>query len=696
MALRWTVVNSTRAVADAPDQPWNDLVVLSDDAVLGGGDDRQIAQVAHTGGLQRGASYTVAIDEPIGPLTPAPRHLFLIVASGAVYEYEYEANNIAGPVSVDILGPDLRVDAAVTAPSAQFGETISLTYRVANTGSAETVGKIEERYWLSPDGSLTGALLLGSHISHGSSPDPAGRVLVGGSYTETIAVRIPPSATLDSGSYFVVIQADSASDQAETNEANNDLALPILLRHPPVPDLHVVSVAAPEPWQPGQSATVEWVVENRGDAAAAGNWVDAIMLSPDGTTSNAVTLASVTRQGGLGVADSYTASQPVVLPPMADGSYRVFVITDTNNAVYERAAEDNNRALAPAATLVTHPDLTPTALQAPAAVVSGSSATVRWTVTNAGTGSASVPWVDRLYLSQDTVVDPADVLLAEVKLTERLAPGSSATLERLVTLPLELSGSYHLILSTDAGQQLIETGAEDNNQRSSVLTLDLAPYADLLVSDVVAPTLTIGDPVQVTVAWTVRNQGTGVGRQTQWTDAVVASTDAKAGNADDVVLGRFPHAGALEVGASDQRQETILLPPAFAGRYRLFVITDADNVVFENEQEANNAAAAPDYFDVMTIPYADLVVTSVQTPPVAFSSTAMTLTWSVENQGIGLTSATAWSDSVWLATDAAGQNRVSHLGAFDHIGALAPAAATREAARSCCRMACKVPTTPSS
>ena len=129
-----------------------------------------------------------------------------------------------------------------------------------------------------------------------------------------------------------------------------------------------------------------------------------------------------------------------------------------------------------------------------------------------------------------------------------------------------------------------------------------------------APSLTIGDPAQVTIGWTVTNLGAGPGRASSWYDDVVASPDATAGNGDDILLARFAHAGALDAGKSYTQSETFLLPPSFQGRYHLFVHTDATGVVFENGSETNNVSFANGVFDVSTIPYADLVVSTVTAP----------------------------------------------------------------------------------
>src|SRR5204862_719375 len=110
------------------------------------------------------------------------------------------------------------------------------------------------------------------------------------------------------------------------------------------------------------------------------------------------------------------------------------------------------------------------------------------------------------------------------------------------------------------------------------------------------------------------NSGTGPTSVSAWTDAVVASPDAVAGNRDDIVLARFDHTGALAVAAGYTRSESFLLPPAFQGRFHLFVRSDIPNVVFEHASQSNNAAEAGNLFDVTPTPYADLVVNTVTAP----------------------------------------------------------------------------------
>ena len=96
----------------------------------------------------------------------------------------------------------------------------------------------------------------------------------------------------------------------------------------------------------------------------------------------------------------------------------------------------------------------------------------------------------------------------------------------------------------------------------------------------------------LTLSWTVTNTvaATGAGVTSHWTDAIIASPDATLGNSGDVVVATFDHDGLLNIGETYSRTGTFRLPPAFTGRYHLFVLTDSNHVVFENGIEANNAA----------------------------------------------------------------------------------------------------------
>jgi hypothetical protein len=208
-----------------------------------------------------------------------------------------------------------------------------------------------------------------------------------------------------------------------------------------------------------------------------------------------------------------------------------------------------------------------------------------------------------VYLVQGTLTRP----LAEVAHAAGLAAGASYTASTAFDIPLECDGDYQLVVATDSARRIDDHEHKDNRQ-GSTLHVDRAPYADLVVSEVSAPARVIGDPARVAVNWRVGNQGNGAGRSGAWSDRVVFSTDTVLGNADDRVVGEYRHVGALAAGETYAGAAEILLPPATAARYRLFVVTDAQGEVFENFAEANNVGQGTEVLDIMPLPYADLQV----------------------------------------------------------------------------------------
>ena len=456
----------------------------------------------------------------------------------------------------------------------------------------------------------------------------------------------------------------------------------------PSPDLTVQAVGGPASLVAGLSATFTWTVANVGEATAGGSWTDTIYLSHDGSVLGALAIASVVHAQPLAAAGTYTASVTVTLPAPTDGSYRIVVVTDANGQVFEHGREANNTGASTPVDLG-HMNLTATSVTAPPTAQSAGAIDVQWSVTNTGTSAVTGTWNDQLYLSQDGLIGSGDRLLTTITHTVPLGPQATYVVSAGITLPVDVSGAWQLIVRVDANGAVVEPNAENDNTASAPITIALAPYADLASAIDSAPTQLIADPARVTVTWTVTNNGTGAGLTSSWTDNVVLSRDSVAGNGDDIVLGRFTHDGPLAVGTSYSRTETMFAPATTSGRFTVFVIADATGVVFENGSESNNVAAAGAVLDLMPIPYADLRVTDVTVPATALSGTPLTVTWTVRNDGIGRTDLAAWSDTVTVARAGRRHRRHHQRRLRSHRRARGGRQLRPHGARCCCRTRCR-------
>ena len=274
-----------------------------------------------------------------------------------------------------------------------------------------------------------------------------------------------------------------------------------------------------------------------------------------------------------------------------------------------------------------------------------------WTVVNAGTGTTPGSiWYDHVFLSQDPTLDALDAPLGQFQHTGALDAGRNYTRNLPITLPDGIGGIYYLLVKADGGLGIAEGTAEDNNVLARPIHVDLAPYPDLVVTQIDAPTtVQVGDPAQFTLSWTVRNQGTGPGITSSWVDRVVLSQDAVLGNSDDRIVGNYAESGVIDPGQERSVARALQLPGGLLGAYYLYVIVDAQDEVFELGGEQNNARRTDQPVLVTPRLYADLVARVDSAPTAATAGGTISVTWTVTNQGIGNPNVFGWNDRLILS-----------------------------------------------
>ena len=557
----------------------------------------------------------------------------------------------------------------------------------------------------------TGATLATVAVPYDPTAQGNGAIAAGDQRSRQYAGKLPDGLS-GVGQIQITITADSNNTQFEynsagTGETNNTGTLTVASALAPYPDLQPtdLSVNAPNGLQSGSGLVVQWNDRNTGTGATAGSWYDTVTIT-NLTTGEVIDTATVpyiestTGNGPIAVGDVRSRQLNFTLPVglRGSGQIQVSVTADSFSQIYEfntagpggsSTAESNNGAtLTVTAALAPAPDLQvgDLALAPSSGLISGGSAVLSWSVDNTGDAAVTGAFyshvvvrnvtTNQVIASGDVYYDPANAGNGSI------AAGDSRSQQFAFALPAGSPGAGNLqfTVTTDYYSQVGEFNtagpggsntAESNNAASLTASSALAPYADLATSAVTAPALTIGDPAEVTIGWTVANVGSAATTVGNWTDTIIVSTDGDPTHG--TIIGQLNHTGALAVGGSYQESLTISLPPQFQTHAHLFVRTDAADVVFENGSEANNYAEASNMFDVARTPYSDLVVSNLVVPATAASSGPLQLSWTVTNQSpnaIAATDTTEWSDVVQLASDPLGQNIVTTLKSFDHIGAL--------------------------
>ncbi|MHC4996528.1 MAG: CARDB domain-containing protein, partial [Planctomycetota bacterium] len=271
--VAWRVTNNGTAATNIAG--WVDRVYLSSDDQFGG--DTLLGSFNRSGVLEAGGSYAANQTFTLDRNLPAgDYHVFVVTdANNDLNEPAAEDNNTGrslAPISVFLSPiPDLTVTDIDFPATANIDQTITVDWTVQNAGGADANNTWTDRVYLSTDGQVAGATLLGT-LDHGAGL-PATQSL-----NRSLDVTLP---VLPDGPYQIVVVTDATNQVFERDLENNNTTASIdtlALTHP---DLIVLDPTAPTDALSGDTVTVHWTVQNTGTGPASGNWTDRVYLSAD-------------------------------------------------------------------------------------------------------------------------------------------------------------------------------------------------------------------------------------------------------------------------------------------------------------------------------------------------------------------------------------------------------------------------------
>ncbi|HEX8310467.1 MAG TPA: CARDB domain-containing protein, partial [Chthoniobacteraceae bacterium] len=677
ITVTWSTTNTGTQSAQAT---WSDLVYLSADQTIDF-NDSFLGSHFRFSSLESNGSYSGSVTATV-PSSLASGTYYVLV--GADYYNEQgetnENNNRAvRQISIGQISGDLAVSDVTAPASAEGSNQVNIGWRVTNTHatSAATAPWVD-RVWLSTTPSMAGAVRLLTSQNRTSNLE------AGAFYDSTATVRLsasPLAAEIEGNN-----TRETANDISGnfTSTGSNVYRAEVTGGITPSGDGDYFKFSA----GPGDRLVVNQV-------KASGSNLDSLVYLHDsagnilrqdddsGGSNNsffdytlpanavagtyylrAAAFSTGTGNYRLSLDLHTTSNRNGALP---DGTYYVVVQTDAGGTVIE-TSEANNSAPSSAINYIESSvpaDLTVESITASATIVAGQSASVSWTVKNAGGLGASGPWTDAIYLSRDGTIDASDVELATVSRASGTILGGGATysVTQSVTIPVGTAGdNYFLLVKTDRDSQLTE-GEENNNTRTSAVQIRVT---DLVMEEVSLTPTTAALGSTFNYSFKTKNAG-NVAVNSGWYDGVFLSSDATFDNNDTYLAQQYT--SSLTGGASTTALSgtfTLGQQTEAGPRFVLFV-TDYAGYVAETgtAREANNVIAVP-----VTLLAPDLTVTGATVSSNPVSNNTIDVSWAVRNQGNA--NATAdWYDRVYLSDDAVLDNSDRTLGEF-YQGANSP------------------------
>ncbi|NJL64000.1 MAG: hypothetical protein HC903_21915 [Methylacidiphilales bacterium] len=651
--ITWTVENKGNAAITAG--TWYDQIYLADAPNLDDSTPKwYLGIVEHSEQLAaRGGKYT---SELTTVLSPGAKGKYVIVKTNAglsVWEGPNTQNNIKEVATNVTSTPADFVVTNIKTTATNSGEATPIEWTVTNTGASVWSGTRYwyDEVWISQNSDFEAELRAGKATWLGLFAQnlPNGGLGTGTSYTQKQNVILPAGingdyyihvftneSKLPDSNYYSGLPAEIADNYwsrlgyetgayEDTSNNYSSQKIPVTFREP---DLEVSNLQI-ENLQPGinpksgETITVSWKVANTGGRDTRENtWFDRIYLSIGDTDetldSQDIFLGEYKRQEILKAGEFYTNRQEFILPDGISGKFKLLVFTDSNyveslhglgyegglNREYARVPEFeqefNNKAFQNLSIdLATSPDLQVTQLIVPTTGIAGQQVNVKYTVSNKGQGNTSPrqnTWQDLVYLSRDNKLDLiSDRYLGTIDHNGGLEAGKDYSIEQTFNLPIDLEGSYYIIVVTDPTQStsrgnVYEGINERNNDlaSTSAFIIQRPDPIDLEVQNIITPgNSKVGE--KATVKWTVANNSnydiTG-----EWTDAVYLSADGKW-DISDRLLGRKVFKGTLaSQGSYELSLDDADIPGVTPGNYRIIVRTDILNQVYEgvNGGETNN------------------------------------------------------------------------------------------------------------
>jgi subtilase family serine protease len=528
------------------------------------------------------------------------------------------------------VGADFTVPFGCNAPPTPPTVTVSVT-----TATATEAGTVPGVFTIDRGSETTAAVIVSYSLTGtaGNGVDYAAvqttaTIPAGASSVEVVITPIDDTTVESNES--VVLTLSPASGYVVGAPSSGTVTI---VSDDTAPDLVVSALSVPVASGAGEVIEITETTKNQGAGASAAS-VTSFYLSTNASLDAADMLIGTRSIPELDTGATSSATTSFTLPSSAPSGLRYVIAKADAPAAVSESQEGNNTRFD---SIRIGPDLVVSTLTAPGTAGAGSVISVSDTTKNQGGGSAAAS-LTRFYLSDNWSLGATDEPL-QARSIPALEIGSASVGSTMVTIPADTpNGSYYLIASADDPENIPESN-ESNNTRYVVIRIG----ADLQVPTVSAPSRA-GTGTTIAVTDTTMNAGAGAAEASVTAFYLSSNFSFDAG---DLRLSQTRAVGPLAAGASSMGTTNVGVPDVAPGLWYLIARADDMDTVVETT-ETNNVRSRSMHIGP------DLDVTALTVPSTAAAGSAISVTDSVKNVGVGTAgpSATRFYLSTNLLLDA--------------------------------------------
>lgn len=355
-----------------------------------------------------------------------------------------------------------------------------------------------------------------------------------------------------------------------------------------LPDLTISGYDVPESLLTATPTPISLTVSNVGEWNSEGSTYQ--VLLKDNMESSYYTLIKTGKLSEIPRGSSSVINTTIIIDDTRYGGKYLFLEVIEGG---DESNKDNNGVYVPIAISQSDlPDIVLSDISVDGVLKNGETATIKARVTNRGLGATrAVNWTDTFYLSTDSEFSKGEAIMLGSKMhSGALSADESYEIAITLRIPVNAHGNYFLYGFTDATNQNLEAGKENNIDKLAVYVEDKTDSpAQLVVSNLSAPSSIVAGET-ISLSYKVANNGQFDANGTL-RDIIYISEDAKWDQSDEMV---GVVSGSVDIASNTSLTREIKgrILNVTEGDYYLIVKTNTTRNIIETNYDDNVAVVS--------------------------------------------------------------------------------------------------------